>query len=278
MDSVLSFVVERAALGAMFGALVVLPAPAALGRLTRLRSAKWALVLPGMLIAGTFGVLAVPAMATWLAVLASVATPILAGIAVVAVVHGRRRVLLVVPVALTVAATLAAWPGQIAASVVTALGCLTLGVALARLIPSPWLASGVLAMCAVDVVLLGVGVGQPSAALLDHAMTGSSLPTLHHASAGSVTTDYPDLILAAVIGGVLAGRAAQWRGAVLTATLSGAYAGLLMFVNPLPATVPLALALVLISWGPRLRRRTPKARTLSISRGQPALKPLRSEA
>jgi hypothetical protein len=100
------------ALAAIEGALVALPSPAALGRLARLRSPALALVAPGALIVGTFGVLALPAMATGLALLATIATPVLAAIAVVAVIHGRQRGLLLLPLALGVVAVAGSgWAG-----------------------------------------------------------------------------------------------------------------------------------------------------------------------
>ena len=74
--------------------------------------------------------LALPLLASGLAVLAQIATPVLAAIAVMAVVHGRQRGLLVVPLALGgVAAAGPGWQGELAASLLTALGCLTLGAA-----------------------------------------------------------------------------------------------------------------------------------------------------
>jgi hypothetical protein len=75
-------------LATITGALVALPSPAALGGLARLRSPAWALVGPGSVLVGTFGVLAMPSLATGLAILAAVATPVLAAIAMVG---GRAR-------------------------------------------------------------------------------------------------------------------------------------------------------------------------------------------
>src|SRR4051795_2369040 len=128
---------EYVALATIQGAIVALPHPAALERLGRLRSPAWALVAPGSILVGTFGILALPLVARGLAVLAQMATPVLAAIAVLAVVHGRQRRLLLVPVALGVIAAGAwGWPGELAASLLTALGCLTLGAALVRLTPA----------------------------------------------------------------------------------------------------------------------------------------------
>jgi hypothetical protein len=242
------------ALATIEGALVALPGPRALERLARLRSPGWALVAPGSLLVGTFGVLALPSLATGLAVLATVATPLLAAIAAVAVVHGSRRILLLVPLALgAVAVACTGLPAQLAASLLTALGCLTLGAALVRLTPARWLLVGIVSMGVIDVLLLAFGIGQPAAASLRDALGGIH-PTFHRAELGPISTDYPDLVLAAVLGGIVAGRGIQRRAAVIVAILAGTYASLLTFASMLPATVPLVLALLLVEWGPRLGR------------------------
>jgi len=140
--------------------------------------------------------------------------------------------------------------GELAASLLTALGCLTLGAAVARLTPARWLQLGVLSMAAVDVLLLALGIGQPAADLLGDALGGTRL-ALHRAELGPIIIDYPDLVLAAVLGGILSGRAKQRRAAVLVAILAGAYSSLLEVAEILPATVPLVLALVLVEGRPR---------------------------
>jgi hypothetical protein len=233
-------------------ALVALPSRAPLGGLARLRSPAWALVGPGSLLVGTFGVLAVPALATGLAILAAVATPALAAIAVVRVVRGGRRALLLVPMALgAVALTGSGAPAQLAASLLTALGCLTVGVAIVRLTPGRWLRLGVVAMAAIDVLLIVVGIAQPTGALLYEASSGIG-PVFHRAQLGAVCLDYPDLVLAAMLGGVVAGRAEQARAAVLVAILGTASGAFFAFADKLPATVPIVLALILIDWRPPL--------------------------
>ncbi len=241
----LASVSAHLALAAIQGALVALPHPVALGRLGRLRSPAWALAAPGSLLVGTFGVLAMPSLATGLAILAAIATPVLAVIAVVAVVHGGRRALLLVPLGLgVVALARIGVASELAASLMTALGCLTLGAAIVRVTPARWLQRGVLAMCAVDVLLLAVGVGQPAADLLADALSRGGA-TFHHARIGTMSLDYPDLVLAAVLGGVVAGRAIQPRLALLVAILATVYGGLFAVTHMLPATVPLVFALLL---------------------------------
>ena len=234
------------------GALVALPSPRGLERLSALRSPAWALVGPGSLLVGTFGVLALPAFATGLAILAVIATPLLAAIAVASVVHGRRRSLLLLPLALgVVALACTGMAREIAATLLTALGCLTLGAALVRLTPTRALHLGLLAMALVDFVLLAAGVGQPAADLLGDALNGSQ-PTFHYAELGPATIDYPDLVLAAILGGVVSGRANQHRAAVIVAVLASAYSFLLAVADVVPATVPLVIALGVVEfWPPR---------------------------
>jgi hypothetical protein len=110
-------------------------------------------------------------------------------------------------------------------------------------------------MGAVDVVLLLVGAGQSSATLLDHATAGGPLPMFHGAELGPMTTDYPDLVVAAVLGGIVAGRSIQQRTAMLVGILATAYGGFFAVAHMLPATVPSALVIALVEWGPAARAR-----------------------
>jgi hypothetical protein len=238
------------ALALLEGALVALPKAHALDRLGRLRSPAWAAVLPGTIIVGTFGLLALPSMAPGLVLLASVATPLLAVLAVVLVARGQPSTVLPVALAVALAAVLTSgWLGQLSASTLTALGCLPLGAAIVRLTPGPWVPVGVLAMCAVDAALLALGIGQPAYALIADATAHIHGPILNEAGIGSISTDYPDLLLAAMLGGIVAGHTIQWRAAVLVTTLAATYGMLLAVVDPLPATVPIALAFILLRSG-----------------------------
>jgi hypothetical protein len=245
-----STLIAVVALALLEGALVAAPKAHALERLGRLRSPAWAAVLPGMIIVGTFGLLALPSMAPGLILLASVATPLLAALGVVLVARGQRAAVLPVAFAVAVATALTSgWLGQLSASTLTALGCLPLGAAIVRLTPSRWVPVGVLAMCAVDATLLALGIGQPAMALIAEATAHVRGPVLNGAGIGAVSIDYPDLLLAAMLGGMVAGHAVQRRAAVLVAMLAGGYGMLLPVVNPLPATVPIALAFILLRYG-----------------------------
>lgn len=248
-SSSISAVMTPAAMGAyctlavLQGLLVALPRPGHAPIWDRLRSPGWALVLPGSLLVGTFGVLAFPGFAAALAVLALVTTPVLAWLAVTGVARGPRRVWLIALLALTVAVgALSSWPEALATSIVTGLGCLALGAALVRLTPMRWLAAGIAAMCVLDVALLATGIGQPAAVLLNHALSDSHLPDFHRAQLGSITKDYPDLVLTAVLGNTLAGSRRQRTAALLVTLLASANGLLFLVADMLPATVPIGVA------------------------------------
>jgi hypothetical protein len=228
------------------GGVVALPRPDALGQLGRLRSPLWAILLPGSIIVGTFGVIAWPSMAPALVILAAAATPLLTAIAMVAVTRGPRALLLVTASALAVLAVAAAgWTAQLSATLLTGLGCMTLGVALARLVPGRWVLAGAICMCILDVGLLTQGVGHASTVLMNHATAHAHGPTFDRARFGPVATDYPDLVLAGFLGGSLANDRIQRRAALLLTALATAYGMLLPIAHTLPATVPIAAVFIL---------------------------------
>jgi hypothetical protein len=249
-------------LAAIQGVLVALPRAVSSAALARLRSPGWAVVLPGALIVGTFGVLGVPDGATGLAVLAAIATPLLVAVAVMGVVRGRRGIWLAALPLLTVGAvTLHSWPSELATSALTALGCLTVGAALVRLTPLPWLAGGIAAMCIVDVALLATDVGQPAARQLESALAHSALPVFHRAQLGPISMDYPDLVVASTLGSALAGNARQLTAAVLVVALTCANGVLFLVADIVPGTVPVGLAAALVILIERRSRRTRATRS-----------------
>ena len=72
---------------------------------------------------------------------------------------------------------------------------------------------------------------------------------------------YGDLFVAALLGGVFADRRRiQWTAAVLTFTAAALFDLLFFVVDDLPATVPVAGALVIVEVGLRRGRRR-RART-----------------
>jgi hypothetical protein len=243
------------------GALVMLPRSQPFPRLARLRSPIWTLLLPGSIIVGTFGLLLVPSMALAVVFLAAVSSPLLAIAGATWVARAR---LVVVPAA-ALAAVLAVWAsgagGRLGTAVITALACLTVGTTIQRLVPGRWLVAGVVAMSVVDVALLLAGFGYHQTAVLAAASNSFPGPRFTGARVGAVTIGYPDLFLAALLGAALAGSRDQRRAALLVTGLAIAMDSLLRRGLLLPATVPIALAMIVISlwrWrGVAPRRRAP---------------------
>jgi hypothetical protein len=243
------------------GALVALPRGDALGSLRRLRSPAWAAVLPGAILVGTFGPLGVHSFAVGMILLAALAMPPLVAVAVLGVVRGPRTALVGLALVAGAIATFAAGPSAaLAASILTALGALALGAALARLIPPSWIVIGFTGMCAVDVALLAAGVGQPASADLVRAAGRMRGPVFDHAQLGHIALGYPDLVLAAVLGALVAGRPGQRSAAALVTVLAAISLVLAPANTVWPATVPVAatlIALRAVRLPRRLQRRAP---------------------
>lgn len=221
--------------------------------MARLRSPAWALLLPGSIIVGTFGLL-LPSMALAVLLLSAVTTPVLAVLAILFAVRARWLVLPAAMVAVGLAALATGPSAGVGMGVVTALACLTVGTALQRLTPWRWLLIGVVAMSVVDVTLLAAGFGYHQTALLGAASNSFPGPHFTGARVGATTIGYPDLFLAALFGAALAGGRDQVRAAVLLSGFAIAMDSLLSPGKLLPATVPTALALLIISWWRHRRR------------------------
>ncbi len=97
---------------------------------------------------------------------------------------------------------------------------------------------------------------------------GLVAPRLQSAVFGSAVMGYGDLFVAGALGGLLAlaaGRALQLRGAALTAIFALAFDLLFFALDELPATVPVAAALIAIL----LTRRWRAARSRPAPPGSP---------
>ena len=190
------------------------------------------------------------ATATWLTYLALVAVPILAALALGWLARGARPWLAALAPVLFAVAWLApaSLVGEAAAALLSALSCVTLGVLLAAVTPSRWLKLGILAMSAADVWLVASAQLQAPNAVLVAARPGGGLPQLQSEQFGSITLGYGDLFVAALLGGALAPRVRVQRlAAVVTLAVAGVFDLLFLVVYELPATVPVALTLVLVS-------------------------------
>lgn len=270
-----SLLVGVVSLAALQGLLIVLPRRNALGWLRPLRSPAWAAVPALALVIGTFAPLAIPGAASALVLLALVGAPVSLVVAVLSVVRGPRVPIAIATAALvTTSLTTAGLAGQLSAAALTALACLTVGVALARLTPRAWLLGGVFVMCVADVILLGSGVGATASAAMNAATHHFHGPLLDHATIGSVAIGYPDLVLAGMLGGSLAAESAvQTRTGLLLATIVAAYGMLLPVAGILPATVPIALAFALA-----LRKRRIQTAPPSSSRWRARVASSRNDA
>jgi hypothetical protein len=262
---VLPFWISIAVLSLVQGLLVAAPGAIAGGLPARLRSRRWALVPPLSVIAFVFGArTAEHASAQGLTYLALCAVPALAALAIGWLLWDARppywprllRGLLVLPLFALAWADRGGLAGEGAALALSALSCVALGVLLATVTPQRWLAAGIVAMAIADTALVVSDLLQRPNNALNAAHPAAGLPQLQSALFGSAVMGYGDLFIAGVLGGLLAasvGRPTQLRAAALTATLALAFDLLFFVVDELPATVPVALALVATALSRRSR-------------------------
>ncbi|HWX95426.1 MAG TPA: hypothetical protein VNZ01_01135 [Solirubrobacteraceae bacterium] len=278
----LPFWISIALLSAVQGALVALPRAVLAPRLSYLRGRRWALIPPLSVIG--FVLIARAAersSAEGLTYLALCAVPPLAALALGWLSRGARpaRALLVVPLFALAWADRGGLAGEAAALGLSALSCVTLAVLLAAVTPPRWLAAGIVAMAVADTALVVSDLLRRPNDALNAAHPVAGLPRLQSAVLGSAVIGYGDLFVAALLGAllVIVGRSSlQLRGAALTALLALGFDLLFFFVSELPATVPVALALVLLI----MRRRRsawrletplrPRARVPARRAGTPA--------
>jgi hypothetical protein len=256
---VLPFWISISLLSLTQGALVAVPRAVAVPKLAGLRGRTWAAILPISVIAFVLIVRAAErASAQGLTYLALCAVPVLAALALGWPLYGRSdagrsrsagRAMLVLPLFALAWVDRGGLAGQGAALVLTALSCVTLAVLIAAVTPPLWLAGGILAMAIADAALVISDLLQRPNDALNAAHPAAGLPRLQSAVFGSAVMGYGDLFVAAVLGALLAvaaGRSLQLRAARLAALMALGFDLLFFFVEELPATVPVALTLVLL--------------------------------
>lgn len=218
----------------------------------RLGSRWWALIPPGSIVAFVaVGSIAAGASATFLTYLALCLVPLGAALALGLLARGARpaAALAVLPLTALAWADNGGLAGQAAAVTLTALSCVALGALLAAVTPPAWLMAGIIAMAAVDVALVAGELLQKPNHALNIAHPAAKLPRLQAELLGSAAMGYGDLFVAALLGGLLvatgsAGR--QRRVALLVGALALAADLLFFFLRELPATAPVALALIVM--------------------------------
>jgi hypothetical protein len=249
-------------------ATVALPAAPRIPLLERLRSGWWALVPLGSIVVVIFGIQAASQSADALTYLALVAVPPLAALALAALARGPwrpRRALAVVPLFALAWADRHGLPGEAAGIALSALACVTLGVLLAQVARLSWLKVGIVLMAIGDTVLVIAQQLQAPNDALNAAAPGLGLPQLQRELFGSAVMGFGDLFIAAVFGAVIAAEGRRQGGPARLTLLIALLFDLLFFaVDLLPATVPVALALIVserpwewVSRGGRAARRGP---------------------
>ena len=225
----------------------------------------WALVPAGSILVFVAVVELDSDSATWLSYLALAAVPSLAAYALGDLLHGSRPVwaLAAVPLFALAWATPGSLVGEASATALSGFGCVTLGWLLVCGVPAPWLRLGVYAMAVVDTIFVTADLLQSPNAVLNAAAPAAGLPALQTVHLGSAVMGFGDLFIAALVGSLLAADAAdgpicqgkldksarrpQLVAAALVALLALAFDLLFFAVNELPATVPVAVALALVS-------------------------------
>lgn len=246
--------VAQAALvaGAAAGHTPVLPRPL---RRLRLRHGVFAL-LPLLALVGVVVALRLwPDGADALAKIALVAVPVLALLTAVRI--GPVAFGVAVAMVVVVLGDGTSLAGQLSALGLIAGSCMLLGVLLVAVTPAHWLGVGILAMALVDLVLVVSGVLGPASDALNAAVAREGLPQLQRVELGPLTMGYGDVFLPALVGALLAARARPriWV-AGLTLGFALAAGGVFLLVDRLPATVPVALALLVVEGtGAVVRRR-----------------------
>jgi hypothetical protein len=256
------FWISISILSVIQGALVAVPAPWswAEDRLGRVRSGWWAVIPVASLVGVAYGLTQVADAPQGLTYLALVCVPILAALALGWSMRGAHPVWAAVVVPLFGIA----WvdPGGLfgdgAAVALTALSCVSLGVILVGLAPARLLTLGIIAMAIADVALVINDQLQRPNSILGAAHPVAQLPRLQSELFGSAAMGYGDLFVAGLAGALLARHPImQRRAASLVVVLALLFDLAFVWVTELPATVPVAVAVMVIEgWTWRARRGT----------------------
>jgi hypothetical protein len=236
-------------LGLLQGILVSLPrAPrsAWLGTLRR----RWPLVLgPAAVATAAFFFPSVASeLAGELSTLALFAVPLLAGVAVLWM-YPAHPVLGTVAIAALLAvawADVGGTTGDAAALVLAALSAVAVAMAVAAVVPTTIVKVGICAWAAVDLATaLGHKLSEASRPIMQAAPVVGPHLQFQRVVLGSASMEWADLFVAATLGAVLAvqGRPRGFAS-LLVALFAMASSAFFLVTDVLPATVPVALALI----------------------------------
>lgn len=274
----LPFAVSDVCLVAAQAATVAIPSARRIPLLQKFRSGWWALVPLASIVVVIFGIQAASQSANALTYLALVAVPPLAALALAALAHGARpkRALAVLPLFALAWADRHGLVGEACGIALSILACVTLGALLAQMAPLALLKLGIVLMSIGDTVLVISQQLQAPNSALNAAAPGLGLPQLQRALFGSAVMGFGDFFIAAVFGAVLAAEARRQGGPARLTLLIALLFDLLFFaVSLLPATVPVALALIVTELGRRRTVGVKKPARLSISGAEPRFRGVR---
>ena len=244
----LSFWPSDAVLLTVQALCVLLPAAGLPAWAARRAGRAWALIPPLSLVLVIAAIAVLPGVADGLTWLALLACPPLAAAALGWAMRGAWP-----PLALLAAPLLAlAWTeqgtllGDGCAAVITALSCVTLGRLIAGVTPLTWLKVAIVAMAVIDAYLVFSRKLEQPNATLNAAAPAPGLPQLQSASFGNAVIGYGDFFVAGVFGAIVAREGApNWAAAGLTFGCCFLFDLLFLTTDTLPATVPVAVALLL---------------------------------
>lgn len=217
------------------------------------RARAWALVPPASIVVVVVALRVSEGSATVLTDVALVLVPAGAVLALAVIVPAARPALATLAAALFAVAwaTKGSLPGDAAATALTALSAVAAGALLAAVAPSGWLEVGILVMAAADVALVVSDLLQAPNAVLNAAAPPGGLPRLQRLHLAGSTMGYGDVFVAGLLGAVRRRqRRSPSRAGAVVALGALAFGALFAVTNELPATVPVAAAVVL----GRLRR------------------------
>jgi hypothetical protein len=254
----MSFGVAIVLLGGVQAAVVALPGAGWPPIGWRPSGRGWALIAPGSIAVVVAAIAAVPGIADGLTWVALIFVPLLAAAALGWAMRGARPAwaLAAAVLFLVAYADEGSLVGDIAALSLTALSCVTLGRLLAALAPTLLIKAGLILTSMVDTTLIVAHQLQGPNAVLNAAAPGAHLPQLQFAALGPAQMGYGDLFVAALLGAALAAEGrATWPAAVATLVFASLMDLLFLVTDELPATVPVAAALIIVELWPRWRRR-----------------------
>lgn len=224
----------------------------------RVRKVAWALVPLASIVLTVVALREAAGAAAMLTYLSLAAVPPLAALALARGVRWRNPhlALLVIPLFLIAWARRNELSGQVAALVLSILACVTLAIVVTQLAPLRWLKVGILLTAVGDVAMIGAHYLQPAQHLLNFATPSFHLPAFQRVLLSGVVMGFGDFFVAALLGAVLAAEGCRYqdRAAVITFALALVFDLLFIAIPVLPATVPVAVALLVVE---RRARRVP---------------------